>query len=103
MIKDINAEKAPISGEEKPSGPRQIEGGASFFRGRGGNRSRRCPFEDTQDPIDCKDVKLLKKFLTDRGKIIPKRVSSVSAKRQRELSSAIKRARFLALLPYVID
>lgn len=51
--------------------------------------------------IDYKDIRVLQKFLTERGKIIPSRISAVGAKNQRELSTAIKRARFLALLPYV--
>ena len=48
-----------------------------------------------------KDVKLLEKFISDRGKILPARITSISTKKQRELSVAIKRARFLALLPYI--
>lgn len=66
-------------------------------------RSRVCPFEGGSEPIDFKDVKLLKRFLTERGKIMPRRLTFVKAKRQRELTIAIKRSRFLALLPYVID
>jgi small subunit ribosomal protein S18 len=50
--------------------------------------------------IDYKDVKLLRTFLTERGKIIPRRITGNSAKHQRELTVAIKRARHLALLPY---
>ena len=51
--------------------------------------------------IDYKDEKLLQRFLTERGKIPPSRLSGISARHQRQLSVAIKRARFLALLPYV--
>lgn len=51
--------------------------------------------------IDYKDEKLLQRFLTERGKILPSRLSGISARHQRQLSVAIKRARFLALLPYV--
>ena len=50
--------------------------------------------------IDYKDVKLLRNFLTERGKIIPSRVSGLSAKQQREVTRAVKRARNVALLPY---
>lgn len=60
-----------------------------------------CPF--LQDPdlkIDYKDIALLKRFLSIRGKILPSRITGVSAKYQRELAVAIKRARALALLPY---
>jgi small subunit ribosomal protein S18 len=53
--------------------------------------------------IDYKDVKLLQKFITEQGKIIPKRITGTSAKYQRQLAIAIKRARHLALLPYVSD
>ncbi|MDR1233641.1 MAG: 30S ribosomal protein S18 [Holosporales bacterium] len=51
--------------------------------------------------IDYKDVRCLSRFLTERGKIIPSRVSSQSVKKQREIAQAIKRARILALLPFV--
>ncbi|HBG33996.1 MAG: 30S ribosomal protein S18 [Alphaproteobacteria bacterium GWC2_42_16] len=70
-----------------------------FFR-----RRKTCPFSG-QDAIkiDYKDVKLLQKFTTERGKIIPSRITAVSQKKQRELAQAIKRARFLALMPYLLD
>jgi len=51
--------------------------------------------------VDYKDEKLLQRFLTERGKILPSRLSGISARHQRQISIAIKRARFLALLPYV--
>ena len=51
--------------------------------------------------IDYKDTKLLARYTSERGKIVPSRISAVSAKKQRELAVAIKRARFLALMPYV--
>ncbi|MFA5720172.1 MAG: 30S ribosomal protein S18, partial [Acholeplasmataceae bacterium] len=51
--------------------------------------------------IDFKDVELLKRFISDRGKILPRRVTGTSAKWQRPLAVAIKRARHMALLPYV--
>ena len=51
--------------------------------------------------VDYKDEKLLSRFLTERGKILPRRLSGVSARHQRQLSVAIKRARYLALLPYI--
>lgn len=53
--------------------------------------------------IDYKDVKLLQRFITEQGKIIPRRITGTSAKYHRELTTAIKRARQLALLPYVAD
>jgi small subunit ribosomal protein S18 len=68
------------------------------------NRRRKtCPFSGDQAPkIDYKDVRLLSRYVSERGKIVPSRITAVSAKKQRELSRAIKRARFLGLLPYVI-
>lgn len=53
--------------------------------------------------IDYKDVKMLQRYITEQGKIIPKRITGTSAKYQRQLSLAIKRARHMALLPYVSD
>jgi small subunit ribosomal protein S18 len=53
--------------------------------------------------IDYKDVKLLQRYTTEQGKMIPKRITGTSAKYQRQLSAAIKRARHMALLPYVSD
>lgn len=61
------------------------------------NRSSRI---GADDPIDYKDVDLLKKFLTEGGKILPRRLTGLNAKQQRRLTLAIKRARHLALLPY---
>lgn len=70
----------------------------TFFR-----RKKVCPFSGKDAPtIDYKDVKLLQKFVSERGKMVPSRMSAVSAKKQRELAKAIKRARFLALLPYAV-
>ena len=53
--------------------------------------------------IDYKDIELLKRFISANGKIIPRRVTGTGAKYQRELATAIKRARQMALLPYVVD
>jgi len=65
-------------------------------------KKRSCPLSGRDAPkVDYKNVKLLKKFISEKGKMLPSRITSVSAKKQRELSKAIKRARFLALLPYV--
>ena len=66
-------------------------------------KRKACPFSDPNTPaIDYKDLKVLTRYVSERGKIIPSRISAVSAKKQRELSKAIKRARFLALMPYVV-
>ena len=69
-----------------------------FFR-----RRKTCPFSGEGAPkIDYKDARLLQRYISERGKIVPSRITAVSAKKQRELAKAIKRARFLGLLPYVI-
>ena len=80
--------------------PRSSGGGADAFM----RRRKVCPFsgEAGAPKIDYKDVKLLQRYVSERGKIVPSRITAVSAKKQRELAQAIKRARFLALLPYVV-
>ena len=61
-----------------------------------------CPLSGKDAPIvDYKNINLLRRYMTEKGKILPSRVTQVSTKKQKELSVAIKRARFLALLPYV--
>lgn len=83
------------------AGARPASGGARrpFFR-----RRKVCPFSGANAPkIDYKDVKLLQRYISERGKIVPARITAVSNKKQRELARAIKRARFLALLPYVVQ
>jgi small subunit ribosomal protein S18 len=66
-------------------------------------RRKTCPFSGSAAPkIDYKDARLLGRYISERGKIVPSRITAVSAKKQRELAKAIKRARFLGLLPYVI-
>jgi small subunit ribosomal protein S18 len=67
-------------------------------------RRKSCPFSGDNAPaIDYKDVKLLQRYVSEKGKIMPSRITAVSRKKQRELAKAIKRARQLALLPYVVD
>lgn len=71
----------------------------SFFR-----RRKSCPFSGPKaQKIDYKDVKLLLRFISERGKIVPSRITAVSPKKQRALTKAIKQARFLALIPYVSE
>ena len=71
----------------------------NFFR-----RRKSCPFSSPSSPkIDYKDVKLLQRYISERGKIIPSRITAVSSSKQRELSMAIKRARVLALLPFALN
>ncbi|MEM6649599.1 MAG: 30S ribosomal protein S18 [Pseudomonadota bacterium] len=71
----------------------------TFFR-----RRKSCPFSGERAPaIDYKDPKLLGRYISEKGKIVPSRISAVSQKKQRELAREIKRARFLALLPYTTE
>ena len=87
-MSDSTETRRPSVGARKP-----------FFR-----RKKSCPFSGPDAPvIDYKDVRLLSRFLSERGKIVPSRITAVSGKKQRELAKAIKRARFLALLPYVLS
>lgn len=98
--------KPGARGARKPreDGPRgngkytpKLLGKAYFQRRRG------CPFSGPKAPkIDYKDVRMLGKYLSDYGKILPRHISGVCAAKQRELAQAIKRARMLALLPYVV-
>ena len=74
-------------------------------RRRGGMRRKKvCQFcADKTEVIDFKDVEKLKKYVTERGKILPKRITGTCAEHQRAVTTAIKRARIVALLPYVAD
>jgi small subunit ribosomal protein S18 len=90
----------------KDDKPRRSGPGGGGAGGGGGNRSfsrRRkfCRFtaEDVKQ-IDYKDLGVLKQYITETGKIVPSRITGTKAFYQRQLSSAIKRARYLALLPY---
>ena len=66
------------------------------------SRKKVCSFcVDHAKNIDYKDVNKLRRYITEKGKILPRRQTGVCAKHQRELTTAIKRARFMALLPYV--
>ena len=65
------------------------------------NKKKFCPFSQPGSPkIDYKDIKLLSRYITEKGKIVPARITGVSAKKQKELAKAIKRARFLSLISY---
>jgi len=86
--------RAGAKAGEKPQGPRR-----TLFR-----RRKVCKFcADKIDDINYKDVKLLGSFVPERGKILPRRISGTCAMHQRKLQRAIKRARQLALLPYVME
>lgn len=94
---------------DRPQGDRAGAGAGAGAGGPGGRkvffrRRKSCPLTGPNAPaVDYKDVKLLGRFISERGKILPSRITAVSAKKQRKLSQAIKRARNLALLPYVVQ
>ena len=101
-------------GNREGGGRDRDRGGDRESGGRGGDRDatrrpffrrkKTDPFSGANAPkIDYKDVRLLQRYISERGKIVPSRITAVSAPKQRELARAIKRARFLALLPYVVQ
>ncbi len=88
-------------GEGRSEGREGGRGGAggkkTFFK-----RRKTCPFSGPNAPaIDWKNARMLGRFISERGKMMPSRITAISAPKQRELAKAIKRARFMALLPYV--
>ena len=93
-------ERKPAEGNtERPQREKR-----SFRKGGRGKRRKVCYFTVNKITyIDYKDTELLKKFISERGKILPRRVTGTSAKYQRMLTKAIKRARQLALLPYTTE
>lgn len=99
---------SPADQKEQTAGGRGPGGGGRGAGGGGGRRPfvrrrKTCPFSGRNAPkIDYKDVKLLSRYVSERGKMVPSRITAVSARKQRELSRAIKRARYLALLPYIV-
>lgn len=91
---DINTqENAREAGEERQGSKK----GKMFFR------KKVCRFCSQKAKIDYKDPDSLRRFITERGKILPRRITGTCAKHQRKLALEIKRARALALLPYVVD
>ena len=87
----------PVSGSQRPTGGDK----ASFSKRQFFRRRKVCKFcVDKIDLIDYKDVRLLSQFISDRGRIIPRRLSGVCAPCQRRLSEAVKQARNIALLAY---
>src|SRR5688572_8533000 len=92
------SERAERGDREERGGdrPRRPGGGGGMMR-----RRKTCPFSvDNAPKIDYKDLEMLKRYVSERGKMMPSRITGVSAKYQRQLTSAVKRARQLALLPY---
>ena len=106
------SEGAPASARQvredaRPTTPDTRSGGGGGRGGRSrrggrGFRRRACYFCETREPIDFKNAQLLRRFIADSGRIETRRKTSTCARHQRELARAIKRARYLALLPYVV-
>lgn len=94
-------------GRPGQSGGRDQRGGQGNF----GRQNRRDPLKKKVDPlklrdityVDYRDIRILERFLNDRGKLLPNRITGVSAKGQRTLEIAVKHARHLALLPFVAE
>ena len=76
----------------------------AFDRSRGHKRRKVCAFcVDKVQSVDYKDTQKLRRYMSERGKILPRRTTGTCAQHQRQLTTAIKRARTVALLPYVVD
>mgnify|MGYP000622848963 CR=1 FL=1 len=84
----------PYNKSERPDSP---------MRRRGGRRKKVCVFCGKDNVIDYKDTAKLKRYISERGKILPRRITGNCAKHQRALTVAIKRARHVALMPYVCE
>ncbi len=89
--------------EEKPEIRRPVIRMLGKARGRSMGRRKVCRFcADTTVVLDYKNPQVLKNFITDRGKLVPRRISGNCAKHQRALSTAVRRARMIALIPFTV-
>lgn len=97
-------ERTPMGGGSSEYGSREGRENVPVVKNVFFRRVRGCPLSGKDArPVDYKDVELLTMYVSERGRIMPSRISAVSAKKQRELARAIKRARQVALLPYVLQ
>lgn len=100
-MSDINDQDPNVSEEIEETGP---SGEGPRGGGRFGGRRRQNNLRLEKPPVELyKDVDLLRRYLTDRGKIRPRRQTGLCARDQRRLATAVKRARHLALLPFIPD
>lgn len=104
--KEVKAEKAEkLNKEEKPAKEKSARTDRpekkKFFKAHKQNKRKVCAFCQDKKPIDYKDANRLKKYIAEGGKILPSRQTGTCARHQRELTVAIKRARNMALLPFV--
>ena len=89
--------------KEKDVGDKDAEGAGDKRGGKSLGRRRSCKFcSDADIKIDYKDASLLKYFITDRGKLVPRRLSGNCAKHQRAIATAVNRARMIALMPFSV-
>ena len=96
-------ERENTSREGRPGTPAR-NSGMGMRRGSSRRRPKFCYYcVEKQEHVDYKDVEKLRKYISERGKIIPRRVTGNCARHQRLLTEAIKRARYMALLPYSLD
>lgn len=94
-MSEFMEEKTEVVANEEKSAPKRF---------KKTSRKKVCNFcEEKVEYIDYKDVNKLRRYITEKGKIVPRRQTGTCAKHQRELTVAIKRARFMALIPYVGD
>ena len=98
---EAKPEKAPAAKADKPAASARPKGGRSDRKGE--EKKEEGPSIDEFEYIDYKNTELLLRYLNEQGKILPRRITNISAKQQRQLTRAIKRARHLALLPFVSD
>ncbi len=96
-------ERKSFGGGDRGGAGGEGAGGAGGARRPFFRRKKTCPFSGSKaQTIDYKDVRMLGRYVSERGKMMPSRITAVSQKQQRKLAQAVKRARFLALLPYVL-
>ena len=99
MAKEEAVDKIVVTIMAKKSSKRKARGNKEPLRNSQRTTTSTCSLLRNKVVIDYKDIKLLEKYISERGKIIPSRINSTSFKKQRELAKAIKKARYLALLP----
>lgn len=100
---DRDNDRDDRSSNRRPSNPRGVNRGGSYNNRFNSNNRNRNQIQTIPAYVDWKDADYLGRFIPERGKILPRRISMVTAKDQRRLARAIKRARVMALLPYVSD
>ncbi len=91
---EMTNDQLPMTNYQLPMTNDQLPRTMTYYR-------RRLSPIKPSEPIDYKDIDLLRKFITERGKILPRRITGLTAKQQRDLTLAIKRARIVALLPFI--